>query len=103
VERGLPVEYDIVSVPQLPLHDVARIQLSISSVLSVGQVNLLAIVTDDELCPRPCGGAIAHKLLHHSHVLASDVLGDGQIHGDCLWNSQLVQLKNRVWGDDSTS
>ena len=82
VKRGLPVEYDIVIVPQLPLHDVARIQLSISSVLCVGQVNLPAIVTDDVLCSRPFGGAIAHELLHHSHVLAGDVLGDGQIHGN---------------------
>ena len=79
------------------------LQLSISPVLSVGQVNLFAIVTDDVLCPRPFGGAIAHKLLHHLHVLASDVLGNGQIHGDRLWNSQLVQLQNRVRGDDSTS
>ena len=82
VERGLPVEYDIVSVPQLPLHDVTRIQLSISSVPCVGQINLPAIVTNDVLCPRPFGGAIGHELLHHGHVLASDVLRNSQILGN---------------------
>ena len=49
MKRGLSIEDHIVIVPQMSLNDVARLEVSVRSVLQRRQIDLLIIVSQDVL------------------------------------------------------
>lgn len=49
MKRGLSIEDHIVIVPQMSLNDVARLEVSIRSVLQRRQIDLLIVVSQDVL------------------------------------------------------
>lgn len=78
--------------------------MRISVILLVVQITLLAVVrSDDVLGTRPFVRAVLDKLPHPVHIRPSHILWHRQIHGDHLWDAELIQLQDRVWRDDSTS
>jgi hypothetical protein len=100
VERGLPVEDDVVTISQLSLDDVAWGKMSLGAVPLVGEVDLPVVVPDDVFGTRPFGRTVGNKLLHHVHILSRDVLRDSQVHCNGLRHAQLVKLQDGVWRDD---
>lgn len=49
MKRGLSIEDHIVIVPQMSLNDVARLEVSVRSVLQRRQIDLLIVVSQDVL------------------------------------------------------
>lgn len=100
MERGLPVEDDVVTISQLSLDDVAWSKMGLSAVPLVGEVDLPVVVPNDIFGTRPFGRTVGNELLHHVHILSRDVLRDSQVHCDGLRHTQLVKLQDGVWRDD---
>ena len=59
MERGLPIEDDVVAIAKMPLNDVTKVQVRIRAILLVIKIALLVIVApDDVFGARPLVGTV---------------------------------------------
>ena len=103
MQSGLSVEDHQVTISHVSLHSVATLEVEVTALGMVSQVNPLPSVTDDVLGPRILAVTLPHQMLHLVDVERGHNLGEGEVLGDAPGHAHLVNPQVRVWGDDSPS
>ena len=103
MQRGLTIEDNIIIIAKMSLDDVSKVEISIGEILSVCQIDLFTIVSDDVFGTWPSCGSVADKLFHDLEIFSSHVFWNSKVFGNGLGNSKLIKLENGIWSNDSTS
>ena len=100
VQRGLPIEQDVVTILKVSLDFVADFQVDVRAVAQHAQINLPLIVADDVLGTWPLAWTVDNEGSELVNVLSSHNLRHSQAHCDHVRHSQLVKVQIRIRSDD---
>jgi len=102
VERRLAVEDHVVSISDVSLNFVANLDMSVRPVLEESEVDLLLVMPDDVLGAGPVLRTILDQSLHLVIIRVSDCLGKGEIGGNLIGDTKLIELEAGIWSDDGS-
>uniref|UniRef100_A0A0A9E4A9 Similar to NRPB1 (RNA POLYMERASE II LARGE SUBUNIT) n=1 Tax=Arundo donax TaxID=35708 RepID=A0A0A9E4A9_ARUDO len=104
VKTRLPIEENKISIIEVPLHLVTKLQMLITAFLHISKIKPLTIFSDNIPCtclPRGRMRPIFHKFFQPLNVIWGDSFWVCQVQSNTPWYSQFINVNIWIWCDNS--